>query len=373
MGILKHTGRGRLPRLILSLAFGLIYSGVMNAQSITIKPFWTEEKDPAAVGRRVITELLSRKQFMLYDTGDVRALHYAEACAVYGGARLSGLLKDTMMIGLLAERYREDKLPKNTANHVDANVCGIIELELYLHTGRPELLARGLELADGQWINPRSDGLTRQTRYWIDDVWMIGILQVEAWRATKKPFYLERAALEIDSYLAKLQQPTGLFFHGQAAPLYWGRGNGWVAAGLAEIISVLPKTNPHYASLLSGYRKMMESLLRYQAPSGMWRQLVDHEEAWEESSCTAMFGYAVTLGVRSGLLPSADYLPVVEKAWLALTDHIDEQGRLRDVCTGTGQKNDVQFYLKRPRVTGDFHGQAPLLWFAYSLLADDGA
>ena len=131
---------------------------------------------------------------------------------------------------------------------------------------------------------------------------------------------------------------------------------------------MLPQTNPHYASLLSGYKKMMEALRQYQAPSGMWRQLVDHKEAWEESSCTAMFSYAVTLGVCRGLLPVALYLPAVEKAWLALTDHIDEHGRLRDVCAGTGQKNDATFYLDRPRVTGDFHGQAPLLWFAAALL-----
>ncbi len=342
----------------------------MSAQPTAIKPFWPEDKAPDTVARRVTVELLSRKQCMLYDTGDVRALHYAEACAVFGAARMAGLLKDKMTIGLLSERYREDKLPKNTANHVDANVCGIIELELFLHTGDRDRLARGLELADGQWRNPRLDGLTTQTRFWIDDVWMIGILQVEAWRATKKKVYLERAARAINAHLEKLQQPNGLFFHGSQAPHYWGRGNGWVAAGLAEIISVLPASNPQYASILSGYKKMMEALLKYQAPNGMWRQLVDHEEAWEETSATAMFGYAVTLGVQRGILPAAVYAPVVEKAWLALTEYVDESGRLREGGTGTGQKNDVQFYLKRPRVTGDLHGQAPLLWFAYALLAD---
>lgn len=340
----------------------------MIVQSKAIEPFWPEDKDPASIGRRVTDELLSRKQFMFYDTGNVRGLHYAEACTALGAARLAGVLDDKTTIGLLVEKYRKEKLPENTANHVDVNVCGIIDLELYLQTGREDLLARGLALADGQWVHPRQDGLTDQTRFWIDDVWMIGILQVEAWRSTKKKVYLERAAREINAYLKKLQQPSGLFFHGQAAPFYWGRGNGWVAAGLAEIISVLPESDPYYASLAGGYKGMMKALLRYQAPSGMWRQLVDHEEAWEESSCTAMFGYAVTLGVRSGLLPAADYLPVMEKAWSALAGFVDERGRLRDVCTGTGQKNDVKFYLERPRVTGDFHGQAPLLWFAAALL-----
>ena len=84
---------------------------------------------------------------------------------------------------------------------------------------------------------------------------MIGCLQVQAYRATGKMIYLERAALEIDSYIQKLQQPNGLFYHGIDAPFFWGRGNGWVAAGLAELLSVLPESNPHYNSILKGIKK----------------------------------------------------------------------------------------------------------------------
>jgi hypothetical protein len=29
-----------------------------------------------------------------------------------------------------------------------------------------------------------------------------------------------------------------------------------------------------------------------------------------------------------------------------------------------------QYYFDRGKSTGDFHGQVPMLWFAYSLLAD---
>jgi hypothetical protein len=47
---------------------------------------------------------------------------------------------------------------------------------------------------------------------------------------------------------------------------------------------------------------------------------------------------------------------------------VNAEGRLTDICAGTGQKDDAGFYLQRPRVTGDLHGQAPLLWFAYALL-----
>jgi len=41
---------------------------------------------------------------------------------------------------------------------------------------------------------------------------------------------------------------------------------------------------------------------------------------------------------------------------------------VREVCIGTNKLNDFNYYLDRPRTTGDFHGQAPVLWCAAALL-----
>jgi rhamnogalacturonyl hydrolase YesR len=327
-------------------------------------------KSPEKAGKLVINDLLSRPGFMMYNTEKVHAVHYAEACAGFGAIRLAALLKDQEMINKLSVRYSRvlDSNITNTANHVDVNVYGILPLELYLQTHDKKFLIQGLDLADGQWKDTLPDGLTVQTRYWIDDVWMIGSLQVQAYRATGNPVYLDRAAKEADSYIKKLQQPNGLFYHGEHAPFFWGRGNGWVAAGLAEILSELPENNPHYLSILTGYKKMMQFIFENQADDGMWCQLVDHPESFKETSSTAMFGYAMSLGVKKGLLPVIPYEMCTEKAWKALAGYIDDKGQVREVCIGTGQSQDVNFYLTRPRVTGDLHGQAPVLWFAYSLL-----
>ena len=115
---------------------------------------------------------------------------------------------------------------------------------------------------------------------------------------------------------------------------------------------------------------MMGSLIGFQAEGGMWRQLIDHCEAWEETSCTAMFGYAISEGVKRGILNDSSYTMAYQRAWLALCDYMDEAGKLRDVCVGTGQSTEASYYLSRPRTTGDFHGQAPMLWFAWSLLSE---
>ena len=95
---------------------------------------------------------------------------------------------------------------------------------------------------NGQATQP--DGLSGQTRYWIDDMYMITILQLEAYRATNDRKYLDRAASEMVAYLRKLQQPNGLFFHAPDVPFFWGRGNGWVAAGMSEMLLSLPEGHP---------------------------------------------------------------------------------------------------------------------------------
>jgi hypothetical protein len=47
-----------------------------------------------------------------------------------------------------------------------------------------------------------------------------------------------------------------------------------------------------------------------------------------------------------------------------LISYIDENGDIREVCEGTGKKDDRQYYLDLRRLTGDLHGQAPILWCA---------
>ena len=332
--------------------------------------FWDESSSPETVGRKVTDDIFTRPEFMMYISDHGTGVHYAEVCAGFGAARLAGLLQDSPTLDRLSERYMRviTEPIVNTANHVDLNVYGILPLELYMQTGNETFFKQGIELADIQWQDPLPDGLTKQTRYWVDDVWMVGSLQIQAYRATGNPVYLERAALQLDAYVQRLQQPNGLFFHGENAPFFWGRGNGWVAAGLAELLSELPEDNVHYAPILAGYKKMMNAALGYQSEDGMWRQLIDNEESWKETSVTAMFGYAMTVGVREGLLPKSNFAPAYEKAWLALVEYINEEGKVAEVCVGTGKSDDIEHYLSRPRITGDFHGQAPVLWFAYGLL-----
>ena len=113
---------------------------------------------------------------------------------------------------------------------------------------------------------------------------------------------------------------------------------------------------------------MMAALLNYQGADGLWRQLLDHPEAWPESSGTAMFTFALVTGVKDGWLDANTYGSAARKAWLGLVRLLDAKGNVSSVCEGTPKGATAQYYLDRARRTGDLHGQAPILWTAAALL-----
>ncbi len=330
----------------------------------------TKENDNVKIiGSKVAENLLARKDYMMYGN---QCLHYAEVCTAVGALRFGQKTGDKELIGKIVRRY--DKLLEDNnifisrEPHVDRNVVGILPLQIYLTTGDERYLKLGLTFAESQWENPREDGLTQQTRWWVDDMYMVGMLQIQAFRATKETKYADRAALQLSVYLKKLQRPNGLFYHGPDFPFYWGRGNGWVACAMAEVLKSLPAEHKLRTEITSAYKKMMNSLLKYQSDNGMWRQLVDNENSWAESSCTGMFAYAMAVGVKNGWLERQEYWPAAAKAFKGLCAHLDEDGNIGEVCVGTGQSKDIEHYLNRPRVAGDLHGQGPFLWLASEMI-----
>jgi len=222
-------------------------------------------------------------------------------------------------------------------------------------------------LTEKKWAD---GGYSWQTRIWLDDMFMITSIQAQAFRATADPNYINRAAKEMLIYLDSIQLPNGLFYHAPSAHFSWGRGNGWMAVGMAELLRVLPASHPDRSKIMNAYLKMMHTLKKEQAADGMWRQVIDDSTMWKESSSTAMFTYAMIVGVRKGWLNKRQYGAVARKGWIALTtEYLNEDGDITHVCEGTNIGFSSEYYRKRMGTTGDLHGQAPVLWCAYALVA----
>jgi len=333
---------------------------------------WPVGSSPRAIGKRVAERFVGTPHANFGRPDPPEHITYPESVTWYGALTFAQLSGDKDLVAKLIARFaplfgaEASLLP--LPDHVDNTVFGVVPFELYLQTNDPRYLRLGTQLADRQWESLTPEGLTSQSRFWIDDMYMITAVQVQAYRATHDVKYLHHASLEMVAYLDKLQQPNGLFYHAPDVPFFWGRGNGWVAAGMTELLRSLPDDDPRRARILDSYRKMMATLLTYQAKDGMWRQLLDRPESWEESSCTAMFTFAMITGVKNRWLEDKAYAKAARKGWLALVSNLEPNGDLKNICEGTGKKNDLGYYLARARNTGDLHGQAPVLWCASALI-----
>ncbi len=375
-------------KILRPLVFVLIAAllGLVGCQSRSSTPAaftnWPAGTSPADVGKRV-AENFAARQFQWQTDPKRRYVIYPEVCAWYGGLEIARLTGDADLQKRLIAKYDVLLTPEGAKrispdDHVDYRVFGIVPLEIGLLTKDAKFIAAGRHFADAQWDKPTPDGITHEARYWIDDMFMSPAVQVQAFRATSDTKYLDRAALMMAAYLDKLQQPNGLFLHAPDSPFFWGRGNGWVAVGMAELLRDLPASNPHHTRILAGYRKMMTALLASQGADGMWRQLLDKPESWAETSCTGMFTFAFVTGVKNGWLDAATYAPATRQAWLALVGYLEADANIREVCIGTNKSRQVtgtddlnvqyDFYLARPRKSGDLHGQAPILWTAAAFL-----
>jgi unsaturated rhamnogalacturonyl hydrolase len=325
----------------------------------------------SATANKIVDHLIQSPKYMLYQTPHLNAIHYAEVCAAYGAIQYLQISQQDVILDKVIDRYTNltgDSLARQT-HHVDGNVYGILPFSIYRVNKDKSYLDHGLYMADTQWTHTFPNGMTNQARYWLDDVYMVGALQMEAYLATNKYIYLDRAAKFTVNYLDSLQEVSGLFHHGPNAPIFWGRGNGWMAVGLAQVLKTLPTSHRDFNKVKIGYTKMMAALIKYQSPNGLWRQVIDNDSAWEESSCTAMFLYAMSIGLNKKILNKDIFQKVLDKGLVGLNNLIDEQGRLKEVSAGTGQSTDENYYLNRPRILGDFHGQAPMLWLINSLLS----
>jgi unsaturated rhamnogalacturonyl hydrolase len=366
----------------------LVFTGCANVSTVgsgEIFNSWPEGKSPQEIGKLVAQHFVKTPHPNFNRANPPKYITYPEVCTWFGALKFAEATNDTNLIKKLVDRFEplfgeaDSLIP--IPDHVDHTVFGSVPLELYIVTKDKRYLDLGKTIADKQWdlpgdlkIKPElynyyQQGLTWQTRMWIDDMFMITAVQTEAYKVTGDEKYINRAAKEMVVYLDSLQQPNGLFYHAPDVPFFWGRGDGWMASGMSLLLQVLPSDHPDYDRILNGYKKMMATLLKYQDESGMWHQLIDKPDiSWPETSCSAMFTFAFITGVKNHWLDENIYGPAARRGWIGLQNYIDQNGDTHEVCEGTNKKNDLQYYLDRKRNIGDMHGQAPVLWSAAALL-----
>ncbi len=179
--------------------------------------------------------------------------------------------------------------------------------------------------------------------WWADGLYMVMPVMTKLYKLTGDEIYLDKL-YEYFSFSKGIMydEETGLFYR-DAKYVYpnhkthagkkdfWSRGNGWVFAGLAKVLSDLPEDNEYRAEFEGIYKKMAASLMTVQQTEGFWtRSLLDPEQSpGYETSGTAFFTFGYLWGLNNEMLDDDEYWPVVEKSWRYLSEvAVNENGRV---------------------------------------------
>lgn len=228
----------------------------------------------------------------------------------------------------------------------DDQAVGQAYLQLFRESKNPLEIAAVRAYADALLQQPNDEslewknGIHNREWAWCDSLFMapptLAMLAKETgdsryldlctklWKKTSDYLYDPKESLFYrDSRYFQPREANG-------AKVFWSRGNGWVLAGLARVLHNMPADHRDRAWMESQFKAMAKRIAGLQTPDGTWHASLLDPASYpaKETSGTGFYCYAMAWGVRSGLLPSSEFRPVVDRAFAALTRCIDPNGRL---------------------------------------------
>ena len=177
----------------------------------------------------------------------------------------------------------------------------------------------------------------------------------------------------------------------------WGRAQGWFTMALIEVLDALPEDYTRRGEVIDLLKKDFDAILKWQdKKSGLWYQVMDspkREGNYLESTCSAMFTYALLKAYRKGYVDS-QYRDAGIKAYKGMIKnfikvHADKTISLTQCCSvaglgpaatpeveaamkqinpkGTVKENkkrdgSYEYYLSEPIRDNDAKGVGPFLW-----------
>ena len=177
----------------------------------------------------------------------------------------------------------------------------------------------------------------------------------------------------------------------------WGRAQGWFTMALIEVLDALPENYARRGEVIDLLKKDFDAILKWQdKKSGLWYQVMDspkREGNYLESTCSAMFTYALLKAYRKGYVDS-QYRDAGIKAYKGMIKnfikvHADKTISLTQCCSvaglgpaatpeveaamkqinpkGTVKENkkrdgSYEYYLSEPIRDNDAKGVGPFLW-----------
>jgi unsaturated rhamnogalacturonyl hydrolase len=230
----------------------------------------------------------------------------------------------------------------------------------YINASADHILNKQTRLDDGTFVR----SFPYKWTLWADDLYMgltflnrMGKLSGE----NGKKYFDDAAGQVINFHKYLFDENMGIMHHCWYSDLnhkgiaLWGRANGWAILAQIDLLDYLPENHPQHDTLLTLFQKHILGIARYQGAEGLWHQLLNKPDSYEETSCSAMFTYAFARAVNKGYLDPR-YKSIAERGWEGILTKIHSDGQIEGVCTGTVVSEDLVHYYKRPAPLNDIHG-----------------
>lgn len=234
--------------------------------------------------------------------------------------------------------------------HADDYCVGQAYIELYRHYNDKRMIKPMRTYLDQILKDPATgeldfakkvEGYSSQQRWsWCDALFMAPTVWAKMGNVSGKKKYFDFMCQEYKFTTDYLyDEDEDLYFRdsnyftkkeANGAKVFWGRGNGWVFAGLPIIIRELPAKYEHRDYFLTIYKEMAAKLLSVQSSDGFWHASLLDPESYPnpEMSATAFFVFGIAWGINNGYLDREKYLPAVVKGWKSMVTSVWPDGKV---------------------------------------------
>ena len=221
-------------------------------------------------------------------------------------------------------------------------------------------------------VSPKNDF---PEQAWADTLFMAAYLMLRVGVISRDEELVNDALNQWYWHINYLQDPeTGFYYHGynnisgdHMSGIYWGRANAWAAYTMSRVGWTLPECYlyPQYMDVSGSLSEQLSALKTVQTENGLWRTVLDDEEAYEEISASA--GIAAAMVCNHNPL----HIRYINKAVEGVLANVGSDGKVLNVSGGTAVMKDVEGYRGISKRWIQGWGQGLALAFLCAVLGCD--
>lgn len=330
-------------------------------------------------------EIMKKNSLAGDDLNRYKHWEWPQGVGLFGLWRMFDVTKDSKYLDILTRYYEEQLIIGLPTKNVNTAAPLLTLAYLYEYTLDEKYKDICIEWAnwlvndlpktkEGGFQHLTSDTLN-EGELWADTLFMTVLFLGKIGKLLGRNDWIEVAKYQFLLHIKYLaDKETGLWYHGWTfkgshnfAEALWGRGNCWITIAIPEFLDMIECEPSIKRFLISALDRQVESMKKYQDPSGMWHTLIDDPTSYVEASATCGIAYGILKAAHMGIIDQ-EYVECAYKAVAPIVKLINEDGHLGQVSYGTYMGRDTKQYYKEVELRTMPYGQALAILFLLELL-----